>query len=584
MPNYFLDYIKTIFFIRSFTLCDDEPPSDFKAAAKKIAGPYSLEHWDSPKFAKFTSKTCFRITNKRLKQGYVRLKHINGWSHIEIHRVERADGKVCSNLSFFTSKSDTPFCQLTLHDNVDDILGSYLAGGVSKCALTQKHIDVEVITYGRFNRGAVLGLHNRLWFIGSVYNAMQDSLARVFIMFAECLPLPGALASAAQLLVAERIPGCYACHFNAMNKKIVVNVMDQGIFFAKLKTGGQYKYTLYIDGTMYGHFCMATGDVREWEQVDSVTLQDCPFGQLVLHFRTKTFSDVPLFHVSVLGDDRVASELDGFYYSSDCRSVLVNHDKPRVRSHFNEMDEKHSDFFACSISFAYNGNMFRVDLPCENGFKSLSTLTMGAISDQKRTVLLQTVHSADGTGSFCHVFIRSVNALWGIPNIRKLAEIEQSLISDSMTGRRSFECALKMMWMEICSTLIHGKKWYDHIEILRTRNLESIARHGCRFDPSAFVLDLLQTPEYRAKFQRWTTEFIVWEMLNYPVKWQFYASSKHVPEVDEGVSDRDEYKSDDDDAGSGAAAAAVSQVDLVVLSDDDDAPPAAGGGGKRRRF
>jgi hypothetical protein len=465
---------------------------------------------------------------------------------------------------------------------MDNILGSYLAGGVSKCALTQKYIDVEVITYGRFNRGAVLGLHNRLWFIGSVYNAMQDSLARVFIMFAECLPLPGVFASAAQLLVAERIPGCYASHFNAKNEKIVINVMDQGIFFEKIKTGGQYKYTLYIDGTMYGHFCMPTGDVREWEQVDSVTLQDCPFGQLVLHFRTKTFSDVPLFHVSVLGDKRVASELDGFYYLSDGRSVLVNHDKPRVRSHFSEMDEIHGDFFACSISFAYNENTFRVDLPCENGFKSLSTLTMGAISDQKRTVLLQTVHSADGTGSFCHVFISSVNALWGVPVIRNLAEIEQSLISDSMTGRRSFECALKMMWIEICSTLIHGKKWYDHIEILRTRDLESIARHGCRFDPSTFVLDLLQIPGYRAKFQRWTTEFIVWEMLNYPVKWQFYASSKHVPEVVEAISDRDEYRSSGDENGSGAAAAAVSQVDLVVLS-DDDAPPAAGGDGKRRR-
>jgi hypothetical protein len=192
-----------------------------------------------------------------------------------------------------------------------------------------------------------------------------------------------------------------------------------------------------------------------------------------------------------------------------------------------------------------------------------------------------------------------------------------------------------MMWMEICSTLIHGKKWYDHIEILRTRDLESIARHGCRFDPSAFVLDLLQTPKYRAKFQRWTTEFIVWEMLNYPVKWQFYASSKHVPEVDKGVSDRDEYKSSDDEEGSGAAAAVSgpppvrsrarrvtfqdcrsdepdvviveslsSQTELVTLTDDDDvsivessssrrdvvvlsdddAPPAAGGGGKRRRF
>lgn len=582
MPSYFLDYIKTIFFIRSFTLCEDESESDFKAAAKKIAGPYSLEHWDSPKFAKFTPKTCFKITNKRLKQGYVRLKHINGWSHIEIRRVERADGKVCSNFSFFTSKSTTPFCQLTVHDNMDNILGSYFARGVSVCALTQKYIDIEIITYGRSHKGAVLGLHNRLWFIGSVYNAMQDSLARVFIMFAECLPLPGALASAAQLLVAERIPGCYASHFNAKNEKIVINVMDQGIFFEKIKTGGQYKYTLYIDGTMYGHFCMPTGDVREWEQVDSVTLQDCPFGQLVLHFRTKTFSDVPLFHVSVLGDKRVASELDGFYYLSDGRSVLVNHDKPRVRSHFSEMDEIHGDFFACSISFAYNENTFRVDLPCENGFKSLSTLTMGAISDQKRTVLLQTVHSADGTGSFCHVFISSVNALWGVPVIRNLAEIEQSLISDSMTGRRSFECALKMMWIEICSTLIHGKKWYDHIEILRTRDLESIARHGCRFDPSPFVLDLLKLPEYRAKFQRWTTEFIVWEMLNYPVNWQFYASSKHVPEVVEAISDGDEYRSSGDENGSGAAAAAVSQVDLVALS-DDDAPPAAGGGGKRRR-
>jgi hypothetical protein len=95
-------------------------------------------------------------------------------------------------------------------------------------------------------------------------------------------------------------------------------------------------------------------------------------------------------------------------------------------------------------------------------------------------------------------------------------------------------------------------------------------------------LDLLKLPEYRAKFQRWTTEFIVWEMLNCPVNWQFYASSKHVPEVVEAISDGDEYRSSGDENGSGAAAAAVSQVDLVVLS-DDDAPPAAGGGGKRRR-
>lgn len=580
MPNYFLDYIKTIFFINFFHLEDDETDKEFQLAAKKIAGPYSLDLWDCPKFLKFTSKTNFKITDKRLKKGYVRLKHINGWSHIEVRRFESSDGKVHCTLSFFTNRSALPFCQMTIGQSVDYLLTCPPSRVTKKCTLTDKHVDFEIEPYGMYSRDSIMGMHNRIWFISSVYNSMKDSLARVFIMFARCLPLQGSAASDAHLLVSERIPGCYATHFNEKNERIVVNVMDKGVFFTKLKTRGQTRFTLFIDGLMYGYFSTPTGDIREWEHVESMTLNGCPFGRLILYFKTTTLSDVPLFHMSVLNNKKLAAELDGFYHSPDGRLSLVNSDKPQVQAQFFEMDPAAGSDPTCSISFSFNGNTFKLYLPCKDGFKSLSTLSANERSYDDMTFLLDIVYSKDKTLGSQFVLILPVNSLWGAPAVWHLRELELDTIDDTANGRRSFEAALKMMWKKTCSKLVHGPNWHQVIHVLHSRDVESIARHVGGFDPIQFISDLIKIPEYKLKFQEWTYEFIVWEMMNYPVKWQFYAYPRHLP-ID-ATCVQNELPSEDESYESGSDGEPEVVLDGAVRCAADDEPPAAGGCGKRR--